>query len=151
MCQSYRKRCVCETHTAEIFFGKNVLDESSVSRVFCPDCSDGLDVSAENRVWDNGWVLELEMERVRENALIMGTLPDTVTAEWVFDEGFATWVGITPDDAQTRDRERNEFQKLAKTDVRAYVQAMRDWGLEREKRFTRKGWRKMTPRSAAVR
>ncbi|MBW1777616.1 MAG: hypothetical protein JRJ54_08480, partial [Deltaproteobacteria bacterium] len=120
------------------------------SKVFCPDCSDGIEVSAENRVWDNGWVLELDMERVRENALIMGTLPDSVTAEWVFDEGFATWVGITPDDAQTRDRERNQFQKLAQTDVRAYVQAMRDWGVAREKRFTKQGWRKMKPRSAVV-
>jgi len=146
MCQSYRKRCVCETRTAEIFFGKNVLDESSVSKVFCPDCSDGIEVSAENRVWDNGWVLELDMERVRENALIMGTLPDSVTAEWVFDEGFATWVGITPDDAQTR----NQFQKLAQTDVRAYVQAIRDWGVAREKRFTKQGWRKMMPRTAVV-
>lgn len=149
MCQSYRKRCVCKTHTAEIFFGKNVLNDASVSRVFCPDCSDGVDVSAASRVWDNGWVLELDMACVRENALIMGTLPETVTAEWVFDEGFASWTGITPDDAQTRDREREQLKHLAKTDVRAYVQAMREWGREREKRFIREGWRKMKPRTAA--
>jgi len=148
MCQSYRKACVCEKHTAEIFFGKNVLDERFIGRVFCPECSGEIDARSDNRVWDNGWVMELDMESVREKAPLMGTFPDTVTAEWVFDEGFATWVGITPDDAQTRDRERDQLQKLAKTDVRAYMKAMKEWGLDREKRFIREGWRKMkTPAS----
>ncbi len=150
MCQSYRKRCVCEKNTAEIFFGKNVLDERCVSRVFCPECSRGIDIPDPCRVWDNGWILELDMETVSEKALIMGTVPDRITAEWVFDEGFATWVGITPDDARTRDRERDQLQRLAKTDVRAYLQAMREWGISREKRFIKEGWRKMKARPAVA-
>ncbi len=145
MCQSYRKTCVCGKNTAEIFFGKNVLEETAVARVFCPECSPETDIASQSRVWDNGWVLELDMECVRERAPVMGSSPDAVCAEWVFDEGFATWVGITPDDAQTRNRERDQFQSLAKSDVRAYIKAMRDWGIERERRFIREGWRKMKP------
>jgi hypothetical protein len=68
--------------------------------------------------------------------------PDRVTADWVFDEGYATWVGVTPDDFQTRERERSEVQELAKTDLKAYIQAMKEWGLNREKRFVSEGWRK---------
>jgi hypothetical protein len=68
---------------------------------------------------------------------------ENITADWVFDEGFATWVGITPDDSQRRNQERSEIQEIAKTDLRAYIQAMKDWGLSREKRFINEGWRKM--------
>ena len=68
--------------------------------------------------------------------------------ELVFDKGYATWVGITPDDHQKRDQERSKIQKLAKTDLRAYIQAMKDWGVIREKRFINEGWRKMKVREA---
>jgi hypothetical protein len=73
---------------------------------------------------------------------MMEISPEDVTADWVFDEGYATWVGITPDDFQTREQERAEVQKLAKTDLKAYMQAMKEWGLHREKRFVSEGWRK---------
>jgi hypothetical protein len=73
----------------------------------------------------------------------MGIAPQEVTAEWVFDQGYATWVGITPDDTERRNQERAEIHKLSKTDMHAYYQAMKDWGLSREKKFMEEGWRKM--------
>jgi hypothetical protein len=51
-------------------------------------------------------------------------------------------VGITPDDFQTRERERSEIQKIAKTDLKKYMEAIKEWGLRREKRFVAEGWRK---------
>jgi hypothetical protein len=143
MCQSYKTPCVCERKTAEIFFGKMVLAETSVARVYCPNCSQDLDAERQDRVWDNGWVLELDMDVVRTHAKSMGILPKEMTAAWVFDQGYATWVGITPDDTERRNQERAEIQKLAKTDMHAYYQAMKEWGLNREKKFTAQGWRKM--------
>jgi len=80
-------------------------------------------------------------------ALVMGIPPEEISAERVFDEGFATWVGITPDDHERREQEREGIQKLAKTDLRAYLEAMKAWGLSREKRFTEEGWRKMRGRA----
>ena len=73
----------------------------------------------------------------------MGVAPDEVTAGWVFDAGYITWVGITPNDAEIRDRERAELQKLAKVDILAYYEAMKTWGQDRELRFAEQGWRKM--------
>ena len=143
MCQSYRKRCVCSQNTAEIFFGRMVLDEKAVAQVYCPKCSQDIETGGDNRVWDNGWVLELNMDVVRIHANVMEISAEEITADWVFDEGFVTWVGITPDDSQRRNQERSEIQGLAKTDLRAYIQAMKDWGLSREKRFINEGWRKM--------
>jgi hypothetical protein len=143
MCQSYKKICVCRQKTAEIFFGKMVLNESAVTELYCPNCSRSIDVNGDNRVWDNGWVLELDMNVLRTHAGSMGISPEELSADRVFDEGYATWVGITPDDAKQRDQERAEIQKIAKTDLRAYYEAMKEWGLNREKRFTGEGWRKM--------
>jgi hypothetical protein len=120
-----------------------VLAETSVARVYCPNCSQDLDAERQDRVWDNDWVLELDMDVVRTHAKSMGILPQELTAAWVFDQGYATWVGITPDDTERRNQERAQIQKLAKTDMHAYYQAMKAWGLNREKKFTAQGWRKM--------
>lgn len=143
MCQSYRKDCACGKNTAEIFFGKMVLDEQSVEQVYCPECSPNIDTDCDHRVWDNGWVLELDMNVVKTFASTMGIPPEEVTAAWVFDAGYATWVGIIPDDYKKKEQERAEILKLAKTDLLAYYQTMKEWGLRREKRFTEEGWRKM--------
>ncbi|HJO63098.1 MAG: hypothetical protein QF466_01830 [Desulfobacterales bacterium] len=148
MCQSYRKVCACGKNTSEIFFGKMILNEMAITQVYCPKCSHNISTESDSRVWDNGWVLELNMDMVRTHAPIMEISPEAVTAELVFDKGYATWVGITPDDHQKRDQERSKIQKLAKTDLRAYIQAMKDWGVTREKRFINEGWRKMKVREA---
>ena len=143
MCESYKTKCACGQKTAEIFFGKMVLTASAVTKVFCPNCSQDIDLGRADRVWDNSWVLELDMDILRTHAASMGIAPREVTAAWVFDQGYATWVGITPDDAERRNQERAEIQKLAKTDLLAYYQAMKAWGLNREKKFMEEGWRKM--------
>ena len=143
MCQSYRKVCVCGQNTTEIFFGRMILDQNSIAQVYCPQCSQNIETDCDNRVWDNSWVLELNLEVVKARASVMELSPGEVTADRIFDEGYATWDGITPDDHQRRAQERSEIQKLAITDLRAYMQALKDWGLDREKRFIREGWRKM--------
>ena len=146
MCQSYQNVCIYGKRTTEIFFGRMILDETSVSEVYCPDCSQNIETDRDSRVWDNGWVIELNLEVVKAHAAVMEISPEAITADWIFDQGFVTWVGITPDDHQTREKERNEFQNLAKTDLLAYMQAMKEWGLNREKRFIEEGWRKMRPK-----
>lgn len=143
MCESYFLGCQCGNKKAEIFFGKMLLNESSVRQLYCPNCSQGLKETAPQRVYDNGWVLELDLEIIRKHSATFGIPADSITAEWVFDRGYVTWLGITPDDTETRNRERDEIQQLAQTDLMAYVEAMKKWGIEREERFSREGWRKM--------
>lgn len=143
MCESFHIQCQCGKKSAEIFFGRMLLDQSSVTTLFCPDCSKGQESNHPERVWDNGWILELDMDVIRNHASTFGMDANELTASWVFDRGYVTWAGITPDDTITRNREREEFQELAKTDVLAYIKAMKEWGINREKRFTGEGWRKM--------
>ncbi len=144
MCESYFVDCQCGSNKAEIFFGKMLLDARSVTRLFCPQCSFGYEDAEPQRVWDNGWVLELNMELIRSHSSTFGMSPENLSADWVFDSGYVTWVGITPDDTERRNRERNKIQELAKTDVLAYIQAMKEWGIERERRFSKEGWRKVS-------
>ena len=80
MCQSYKKKCVCNQKTAEIFFGKMVLDEKSVAQLYCPKCSRDIDTDCNHRVWDNNWVLELDMDVIRTHANSMGASPSDLTA-----------------------------------------------------------------------
>jgi hypothetical protein len=143
MCESYKLRCECGEKVAEVFFGKMLLNEMSVSRLFCPSCSREQEEWQPNRVRDNGWVLEMNMDVIRTHSSTFGVHGAELTADWVFDSGYVTWVGITPDDTERRNREREAIQELAKTDVLAYMNAMREWGTEREKRFMEEGWRKM--------
>lgn len=143
MCESYFVTCQCKEKKAELFFGKMLLSQNSVKRLFCPACSLGLEEALPEMVYDNGWVLELNMDIIKLQALTFGVPAEELTADWVFDSGYVTWLGITPDDTEQRNREREEIQDLAKTDVGAYIQAMKDWGIGREKRFSKEGWRKM--------
>ena len=143
MCESFHIQCRCGKKSAEIFFGKMLLNQSSVTTLFCPDCSKGYEINQPERIWDNGWILELDMDVIRNHASTFGMDASELTASWVFDRGYVTWAGITPDDTITRNREREEFQELAKTDVMAYIKAMKEWGINREKRFIGEGWRKM--------
>ncbi len=143
MCESYNLKCECGRKQAEIFFGKMLLDEMSVTRLFCPECSGVNDANNPERVWDNGWVIEMNMELIRTYASTFGVAAIELTAGWIFDRGYVTWVGITPDDKEIRNRERERIQTLAKTDMLAYMKAMKEWGIGREKRFVGEGWRKM--------
>lgn len=136
-------KCECGRKQAEIFFGKMLLGERSINRLFCPECSGENGDSNPEKVWDNGWVIEMNMELIRAYAATFGVTATDLTEEWVFDQGYVTWVGITPDDTERRNRERESIQALAKTDVLAYMKAMKEWGIEREKRFIGEGWRKM--------
>ena len=52
------------------------------------------------------WRLDLDLDVIRNQAPRMDISPEEVSAEWVFDEGYATRVGITPDDSGIKERTR---------------------------------------------
>jgi len=143
MCQSYILKCQCGDNKGEIFFGKMLLNETSVKQLFCPSCSEGHDDVQHHRVLDNGWVLELNMDIIKAHSSTFGMDTESITADWIFDSGYVTWVGITPNDTEIRNQERDKIQQLAKTDLLAYIKAMKEWGIAREKQFSKQGWRKM--------
>ena len=99
--------------------------------------------ACDDRIVDNGWVLILNMEHIKQYSSTFGMPASDISANWIFDHGYVTWVGITPNDSETRNLERAEILELAKTDMKAYLSAMKNWGKARELRFSQQGWRKM--------
>lgn len=143
MCQMYRKQCTCGQNTAEIFFGNMVLDQSAIVSLYCPECGPTVDVDAHTMVNDNGWIIELDTDIMRAYSARMKLDPETVTAEKVFDGGFVTWVGFSPDDNQRRTIERDNIMKETAHDKRAQFEALKKWAVDREKKFHAEGWRKV--------
>lgn len=142
MCQSYRKRCACGQRTADLFFGKMVLDEAAVAEVYCPQCSAAADLDPAAAVQDNGWVLQLDPEVLRTFAPRMGLAAEGLTADQVFDGDFVTWVGFSPDDSVRRNEERAEISRHHEGDLKGQFEALKRWAIEREQRFHDQGWRK---------
>jgi len=149
MCQSYRKTCTCGQKTSEIFFGKMVLDESSVREVYCPQCSSTVELDPKTMVEDNGWVLELDPDVMQVYAPRMEMTADGVTAERVFDEEYVTWVGFSPEDNVQRSKERSEIAQKHAGDPRGQFEALKKWAVERERRFYDEGWRKAVQKKQA--
>lgn len=142
MCQSYRKPCACGQRNSEIMFGNMILDEAVVAGVYCPQCSATVDVDPATMVVDNGWILELDSDILRAYASRMGMEAASVTAEEAFDGGFATWVGMGPEDNVSRSTEREEISRRTAGDPRAQFEAFKKWAVEREARLAKEGWRK---------
>jgi hypothetical protein len=149
MCQSYRKPCACGQKTSEIFFGKMVLDESAVREVYCPECAATADVDPNTMVVDNGWILELDYDVIKTFAPRMDLPAAEVTAEKVFDQEFATWVGFSPEDNVQRNVEREQIAKENEGNVKGQFEALKRWAIQREKRFYEEGWRKAAHKKAA--
>ncbi|MDA8215960.1 MAG: hypothetical protein M0Z64_11905, partial [Nitrospiraceae bacterium] len=71
-----------------------------------------------------------------------------ITPEFIFDEGYCTWRGMYPADHIDSTIERAEIVRLAKTDLKKYLEEIRDWANKRMERLAREGWRKANEREA---
>jgi hypothetical protein len=119
-----------------------VLDEAAVRGVYCPECSGTVDLDPKTMVPDNGWVLELDEDVMSVFAPRMEMDSEEVTAEKVFDADYVTWVGFSPEDNRQRSEEREEIAKRFAGDLKGQFEALKQWALDREKRFYSAGWRK---------
>ena len=145
MCQSYIKSCACGQNAAEMMFGNMILDESVVKGLYCPKCSATVESDPVEALEDNGWTLELDKDVMALFSPRMTLDGDEVTAEKVFDGGYVTWVGMTPDDNQTRRKERELLMAKYDGDKLEQFQALKRWAIAREKQFVAEGWRKARP------
>jgi hypothetical protein len=97
---------------------------------------------------DNGWIIAYDMDIAR--FLMQKVAPaHEITPEYIFDEGYCTWRGMTPTDTRDSVRERTELAQLAKTDPKQYFQEIKAWGNSRIERLAREGWRKANEKEPA--
>ena len=142
MCKAQTRVCECGQGIATLHFGNNVLPENIINTLYCPKCDKEDRINSASMLSDNGWIIDFNIEGAQLFAHEFPTAPENVTPEFIFDNGFCTWVGLTPTDQKDSFTEKEAIIELAKTDRKRYFQEMKDWSIGRVKRLADAGWRK---------
>jgi hypothetical protein len=91
---------------------------------------------------DNGWILEFDLVIARSCLHRANIDTANLDPEFIFDQGYASWNGFTPDELDQRLEERQKIIGLAAQDMHLYLAEIKRWGLARVKKFREAGWRK---------
>ena len=142
MCTNYRLSCSCGRNYANLFFKNNILDPDVVSNLYCPECSKNVDFDREFMLADNEWILEFNLASAKGCFQLANMKSSVLNPSFLFDQGYATWNGFTPNELEQRLAERQEIISLAHSDMRVYLAEIKRWGCERAEKFREAGWRK---------
>jgi len=148
MCVDHSINCVCGKNHASFNFKDDVLPHEVIKNLYCPACSREVSRDPDTMLADNGWIIDYDMDVAR--FMMQKVAPSyEVTPEYLFDEGYCTWRGVTPSDHVDSVREREQLVQLAKSDRKRYFEEIRSWGNNRMERLAREGWRKANEREPA--
>lgn len=142
MCSNHRLTCSCGRNQANLMFKNHILPPAVVANLHCPKCSEEVAINEERMIVDNHWILEFDLRLASgylERAQIHSGPP---SSSFLFDQGYATWNGLTPNELDQRLEERREIIALATQNMRLYLKEMRRWGCERVEKLREAGWRK---------
>lgn len=147
MCMDHKTNCNCGRGVASFNFKDEIMPHEVVTHLYCPECSKDVAFNAGTMVADNGWIIAYDMDVAK----FMGQKLPTgqITPEYLFDEGYCTWRGMTPTDHIDTVREREELTRLAKSDPKRYLAEIKDWAVRRMERLSEEGWRKARGRETA--
>ena len=143
MCIEVKKTCECGKHHAQFHLRDNIMSKEVLVSLRCPDCAKQVNVNETTMVNDNNWIIEYDMELAQFLAASKLQLsPDTVTPEYIFDSGYATWQEMYPGEQQDILEERKDIMELLKTDSQEYLKQINSWNIARVERLKQAGWRK---------
>ncbi|NPA24892.1 MAG: hypothetical protein GXO34_03590 [Deltaproteobacteria bacterium] len=142
MCVEIKFKCVGGHQQAQFSNLNNILPASVINKVYCPECSEKPEFDAATMLEDNGWIIEYDMELAAYLLEKHGIDKELITPEFVFDNRYATWQGMSPTDMEESIRERQKIVELAKIDKKKYIETMKTWSIDRMNAFIDAGWRK---------
>ena len=143
MCIDVRKKCECGASTVQFHLRDNVLLPEVVSRLFCPSCCGDTGYNEATMLSDNGWTIEYDMilaKMLIAQKLVMD--PDQVVPEFIFDQGYASWLEMYPGERDEIKEERENIIALMRQDQKKYLQTIQRWNIDRIERLKKAGWRK---------
>lgn len=140
MCIDHKIICRCGSQSASFNFKDEIVPVKVVDSLFCPLCSSDIDFNPDTMLKDNGWIIEYNMDIARFTGQKLPAVD--ITPEFLFDEGYCTWRGVSPTDHINSVREREELLKLSKIDTKMYFKEFKKWGIERMAQLANEGWRK---------
>lgn len=141
MCISIRRTCVCGRAEAQFMHRDNILPESILVNLYCPDCRDLAVWNPETMTEDGGWILEYDIEGAQFLLWNKGILAE-VTPDYLFEQGYCSWNGLTPHDLAIRTRLHAQLAPLFQQNRLAYIQAVKDTMLRHVQELKEAGWRK---------
>lgn len=142
MCMAFEMNCACGNNMAGFNFKDEIMSEEVISGLYCPKCSRSISFNPETMVFDNGWIIEFDMDIAQFQAQKIGKAIGPITPEFIFDEGYCTWRGIYPTDHIDSVKEREDIVKLAKVNPKRYLEEIKDWAKRRMEKLIQEGWRK---------
>ncbi len=143
MCVDHKIICKCGAAAASFNLRDEIMPVEVIRGLYCPGCSGGVAFDPETMIADNGWVIAYDMEIARFASLSkMARSASGITPGFLFDEGYCTWKGLYPGDAEDSAREKAELLKLSRQDRLKYIQEFRNWTFKRMERLAGLGWRK---------
>jgi hypothetical protein len=145
MCVDHSITCSCGKNCASFNFRDDILPVEAITTLHCPACSQSVRHDPATMLSDNGWIIEFNMD-VAQFMLSRSAPAGTVTPEFIFDEGYCTWRGVTPSDHIDSVREREALAEFARTDRKRYFEEIKIWANTRMDRLAREGWRKANER-----
>jgi hypothetical protein len=140
MCMNLQRFCACGHNSAYLSFRDNILPGEILVNLFCPQCRPAR-VKDDTMIQDCGWVLEYDLEGAQTFFGLRG-FKFRVTPEFIFDEGYLTWQGLTPGDQEINARLHERLAPLAEQDVALYIRALTKEWQAHVARLKEAGWRK---------
>ena len=141
MCLHQKLACVCKKNTAYIFHRDNILPERVVINLYCPECGGPVKRDKSTMIEDVGWLIEYDMEIARLYLNLKG-INKPVTPEFIFDEGYCTWYGMSPNDLEENARVHEDLLPLQKKDKLLYFNELKRIRLAQFTELRKAGWRK---------
>ena len=143
MCMNLRIACVCGGNSANIMNRDNILPGEVIRRMWCPLCSGSARFDPERMVEDNGWIIEYRMGMAR-NILAgkLGEEADRISPPYLFDHGYCSWNGFTPNELEESLEARTAIRRECGSDMVRFMERIKAWGSDRVKLLSGRGWRK---------
>ena len=143
MCQEIRKTCHCGQFSAQFHLRDNLLTQEVIVSLYCPHCSNTVQLNPQTMLMDNGWIIEYDMDLARfllTSKLLLER--EQIQPGFIFDSGYACWLELYPGEKEDILEERAEIMALQKKDPKLYLQEISRWNIDRIERLKEKGWRK---------
>ncbi len=141
MCMNTQRTCQCGQGSAFMVYRDNVLSPEVLLNLYCPACRGEARWDAGTMVEDCGWVLEYDLDAAQA-LMDQRRLGLEATPEFIFDEGYLSWQGLSPVDHEMNHRLHRELEPLIQADLNLYLKSLKERWQEHVVELKAAGWRK---------
>jgi len=141
MCRNERRFCRCGRNSADLLFRDNLLYPEILINLYCPLCQDQAVWDGAAMLRDCGWILEYDIDGAQALLQQQG-VRGTASPEFLFDEGYLSWQGLSPGDHDLNAALHRRLAPLIEKDMSSYLQSIKGEWLKHVAELKAAGWRK---------